>query len=114
MFKLIIVMIVIIIVILLIYYYYKPPKELFVSEDVIKYPLNESVKTTNGKLSTISTGSIFYTEIPWRAKSNNYILYLKRYYIIEPGYYYYINKECSINIGKDINIKLVKKNTGSF
>jgi hypothetical protein len=114
MFKLIIITIVLIISLLIIYYYHKPKKELFISEEIVKYPLNESVESLSAKLSTISTGSIFYTKIPWKAKSNNYILHLKKYYIIEPGYYYYINKNCSINIGKDINIKLVKKNTGSF
>ena len=53
--------------------------------------------------STSSTRIVFYTDIPWSTKNNNYIFDINnnKYYIITDGYYYYIDspKDFKITIG---------------
>ena len=57
------------------------------------------------------TNCIFYTTKKWSTKNNNFIKFKERYYIIEPGYYYYINKnvkespELYLNNNCKINVK---------
>ena len=62
--------------------------------------LLDSVNSTG---STGSTRIVFYTDIPWSTKNNNYIFDINnnKYYIITDGYYYYIDstKDFKITIG---------------
>ena len=60
-------------------------------------------------LNKLNIGDLFYTTIPWNTTNFNYILFNDRYYIIEPGYYYYFIGEMVIKnnilvnkINKDI------------
>ena len=56
------------------------------------------------------SGVLFYTEVPWSSKKNNYIhdLVADHYYIIDKDHYYYINdpNRYQIVVNKDIPIKI--------
>lgn len=99
--------------------------KLYLSEFVVKYTLSESDKkfikmysnqTTIDNLNEDNV-NIFYTNVPWTTKNNNYIHDIKndRYYIIDTGYYYYFpnlkdyqitinNKTLIINLFDNKNI----------
>jgi hypothetical protein len=65
---------------------------------IIKYPLNCTIKnasyTSTDQLKNLDNFIFYSNEI---IDADNYILDKKtqRYYLIEPGYYYYINKSRS-------------------
>ena len=93
--------------------------KLYLKKDVIKYPLVEyDINFLKNKSNSIDIDLLlklkrflFYTEHPWNSKNNNYIpdKVIDKYYIIDKGYYYYINNVDSrynIVINKDIVIKL--------
>lgn len=77
----------------------------------IKYPLHDRdlehfTKYSKQKdIFDYQEHDLFYTTTKWSTKNNNYLEFNKRYYIIEPGYYYYIqpgvtvflNNKCKIN-----------------
>ena len=77
----------------------------------IKYPLDgrnlEYLKKYSKPkdIFDCQDNDIFYTTKQWSTKNNNYLQFNERYYIIEPGYYYYIqpgtqlflNNNCKIN-----------------
>ncbi len=78
--------------------------EIFINESV-KYPLSDTDKMyikKNSQPFDREKYGVFYTDAPWNVTNNfNYLLYNKKYYIIEPGYYYLLSK----------NVKLYLKNT---
>ena len=108
MFKYIIIVIIIIVIIIL--WYFKKDKKLYLKKDIIKYPLIKKGYHFKKKdtLSLLKKGDIFYTIIPWKSKNGgNYFLYNKRYYIIEPGYYYQYLDDSILNISKDITVNKI-------
>ena len=89
--------------------------KLYLSKDIIKYTMSDHdkdfLKFNSSETKLIDLNSeynIFYTETPWSTKNNNYSLFNERYYIIEPGYYYYLNKDQITINNKDSIIKLLK------
>ena len=93
--------------------------KLYLKKDVVKYPLVEyDINFLKNKSNSVNIDSLlklksflFYTEQQWSSKNNNYIhdKLLDRYYIIDKGYYYYINNidsRYNIVINKNSNIKL--------
>lgn len=58
-------------------------------------PTDKSFLKMNSKITTLNDPNLelFYTDSKWSITNNNYIYdtLIDRYYIIEPGYYYYIN-----------------------
>ena len=94
--------------------------KLVLSKFIIKYNLIDSDKQflnlhseefeigvlesdNNPGTNTNTTRILFYTDIPWSTKNNNYIFDVNnnKYYIITDGYYYYIDspKDFKITIG---------------
>ena len=111
MFKLIlIILLIILIVFFLIQNILISFHKIYVFPETIKYATSHSDKryldrySTKGKLSELSPGNLFFTEKKWSTKNNNYILFKERYYIIEPGYYYYLHGDLTINNDNDIFI----------
>jgi hypothetical protein len=105
----------IIVTIVLIFILKKP--KLILNPEVFKYPLTEKSHFSKSiylndlkKLNEIA----FYTNLSWSTKNNNYIYdkKLDRYYIIEPGYYYYIpdSKRIKLKINKNIKVFYLEKN----
>ena len=82
--------------------------KIFIENSVVKYPLTQTDKdyfkrySIKGKL--FDNHKIFYTKCKWSTKNNNYILFKDDYYIIEPGYYYYINENCKTFYNKNTPI----------
>jgi hypothetical protein len=64
-----------------------------------KYSNESNIKLLTG-------GCIFYTDIPWSIKNNNYLYIDDRYYIIEPGYYYYVKNIEDLTINNNIPVML--------
>ena len=107
MFKhLLIVIILLLLIILISYYIIKKLvlsfHKLILSKFIIKYNLIDldeqflnlySEEREIGGIQNIPDQIIFYTDIPWSTKNNNYIFDVdnNRYYIIDRGYYYYID-----------------------
>ena len=106
MFKLILLITAIVVSLIIVYIYFKKDKLNF-NNDVIKYKCTSNFKYTTVKLSDIKEFDIFFTPKRWSTKNNNYILFKDNYYIIEPGYYYYINN-CKMIVNNDINVNLIK------
>ena len=121
MFKHFLIILVIIIIIIVSYYFIKSIMikyhKLYLNESIIKYPFTDTDKSffdknnITVKLSELKDKSVFYISSIWSTKNNNYIhdTIDNRYYIIDRGYYYYIPSldRYSINIGKDIYVKLL-------
>jgi len=66
----------------------------------VKYPLSELdaafIKKHNTPFDGLKYG-VFYTTVPWNTTTNfNYLLYNKKFYIIEPGYYYLLNEKVEL------------------
>lgn len=80
--------------------------ELFIDTSV-KYPLSDTDKNYIKKKSVAfdtSKHGVFYTLVPWNTTNHfNYLLYNKKYYIIEPGYYYLFNENVELFL-KDTNV----------
>ena len=75
--------------------------KIFIENNKIKYSLSkrdlEHLKKYSKKSNIKDIYNIvFYTDKKWSTKNNNHVKYKDRYYIIEPGYYYYLNKECKL------------------
>jgi hypothetical protein len=77
--------------------------------NVIKYLMEPLDKYFLDKYSTRQklTGSfsgrlLFYTNDRWSSRNNNYLIKSDRYYIIEPGYYYYLTDDYKITGEIDI------------
>jgi len=93
---------------------------LYTHDLTIKYPLHNRdleymLKYSKPKdIFECGQHDIFYTTKQWSTKNNNYLQFNERYYIIEPGYYYYIqpgtqlffNNNCKINCLKKIPVLL--------
>jgi hypothetical protein len=87
--------------------------KLYFSELKLKYTLHGSDKdyldkySQNAQLFDLKkyTDVVFYTHSHWDKR--NYIKYNKRYYIIEPGYYYYITKKAELFLQHNCKIKLL-------
>jgi hypothetical protein len=87
--------------------------EMFTTQNIVKYKLNSTDeeymkkygKNVN-KIPKMSTG-VFCTEKKW--SPNNYLLFNKKYYIIEPGYYYRTGPDIRYNNGQLKIIFLEKK-----
>ena len=91
--------------------------KLHLSTKIVKYKMSDSdkkfmkLKSIKSELDNLDPNGInvFYTESNWSIKNNNYILFNGKYYIIEPGYYYYVKKnDLTIN-NKNMSIKLFVK-----
>lgn len=92
--------------------------KLYLNNIVIKYDLLEPQKRLFDRYSNDITidklehGNkiIFYTDVVWSTKNNNYIYDIKndRYFIIDKGYYYYLDnmKDYIMTVDKPIKIKL--------
>lgn len=71
--------------------------KLNLSQLIIKYPLTESDKSLLDIYSTsfekFKNGIVFYTDTLWSSKNNNYIFDIinNKYFIIDKGYYYYLD-----------------------
>ena len=74
--------------------------KLVLNKNKVKYTLTESDHSLLNKYSKISDLKnlnsltkpfIFYSDKKWSIENNNYILFNEDYYIIDKGYYYYIN-----------------------
>ena len=73
----------------------KDYKRFYFTDGVIKYPLNFSLKNTNCvNFENIKhmDNFIFYSKEPVDCENYIYDKVNEIYYLIEPGYYYYINK----------------------
>jgi len=87
--------------------------KLYLSEFIIKYPMNDSDKrflnlySNETSLSDLfpENFNLFYTDTTWSTKNNNYIhdTINDKYYIIDYGYYYYLPnlKDFKITINND-------------
>ena len=102
-----------IIIVVLIFIFKKP--NLILNDEVFKYPLTDKSHFTKSiylnDLKKLS-GLAFYTNLNWSTKNNNYIYdkKLERYYIIEPGYYYYIpSNRIKLKVNKNIKVFYLEK-----
>ena len=120
MFKQILITIFLFIVILVVFYFLiknflVSTHKLYLDESKVKYLLHDSDKEYLKKysnkisISEIKEHSVFYTTKKWNTSNNNYIKFKERYYIIEPGYYYYILPETEMFFNNKINVFLLKK-----
>jgi len=112
MFKQILILISLILLIYFIYYFVST-HELFLDENIVKYVLCDSDRNYINKHETINLQNekgrfVFYTNVRWSAKKNNYLKFKERYYIIEPGYYYYITELVELFINKPIKVHLIR------
>ena len=88
--------------------------KIFISEEIVKYKMSDSDYTFLKKysveqcLSDIEPESIFYTTKQWSTKNNCYLKHKDKYYIIEPGYYYY-NFGVTLFQENPLNVFLFKK-----
>ena len=104
----------IIVIIVLIFTFKK--SNLVLNTEVFKYPLTDKSHFTDciylNDLKFLNEIS-FYTNLNWSSKNNNYIYdkKLDRYYIIEPGYYYYIpdSKRIKLKVNKNIKVFYLEK-----
>ena len=107
------IIIIIIIIIKIINYYLIKNHKLYITDSIVKYNLDKKDElymkkyTTKVNINEIKENCIFYTTEKWSTKNNNYILFKDRYYIIEPGYYYYIHKDTKLFFN---NISVYKLN----
>jgi len=89
--------------------------KLYLTKGTIKYQItNDNDKSLLKKFCTDSVlnkckNCVFYTELPWSSKNNNYIILNDRYYIIDKDHYYYINDH-EIVINKNIPVKVLDLN----
>ena len=60
-------------------------------------------------LQTLEKPFLFYTTKKWSTKNNNYVKSKNKYFIIEPGYYYYITPETELFLNNNCKIKYHKK-----
>ena len=87
--------------------------KLYISEEIVKYKMSDSDYTFLKKysvkqsLSDVVPGSIFYTTKEWSTKNNCYLKHKDKYYIIEPGYYYY-NSGITLFQENPLNVFLFK------
>ena len=108
----IIILISIIIISISIFYYFKPKNKLYLSKDIPKHTLTKedlsflNDNTTDSTLKNAKIGDIFYTNVKWKAKDNNYVTLKDRHYIIDRGHYYYLLKEVTLHFNKNVPIKL--------
>ena len=87
--------------------------DLLIEKDKVKYNLTwldkKYIKRQGAELNNqtqLPKAGIFYTTTQWSPKNNNYFKYNKKYYIIEPGYYYNIIPDAEFFIS---NINIVIK-----
>jgi len=62
----------------------------------------------SANLFDVSPLCVFYTTKSWSTKNNNYLKHNDRYYIIEPGYYYYIHPETEMFLNNNYKVKILK------
>ena len=74
--------------------------KLVLDKNKVKYTLTESDTSLLNKyselkdlkdLKLLTKPFIFYSDKKWSIENNNYILFNEDYYIIDKGYYYYID-----------------------
>lgn len=76
-----------------------------------KYLINKYSKEISIKDLDTKTNCVFYTEVPWKSSTGNYIHSKERYLIIEPGYYYYLEPDDELTIVSDSPIKVLTDNS---
>ena len=102
------------IIILIVLIFVLKKEKLLLNPEVFKYPLTdkshftESIYLNDLKNLKSLNEVVFYTNLNWSTKNNNYIYdkKLDRYYIIEPNYYYYIPNSQRIKLKVNKNIKV--------
>jgi len=86
--------------------------KLYLSNEIVKYPLRgkdlEYLKTYSYESSELVQYDVFYTTTEWSTKRNNYLSFKDDYYIIEPGYYYYYIP--GVDLFLETSLFLLKKN----
>ncbi len=88
-------------------YYFLLTHTIFVNKNV-KYPISDIdkmyIKKNKIPFNKEKYG-IFYTDTPWNSTTHfNYLLYKKKYYIIEPGYYYIFKENVELFIKNYANV----------
>ena len=109
------VLIIIIFIFIIICLRLKPKQSTFIVTPLqVKYPMKPSdfkIPTQIKKINEI-TDEIFYINVPWSSKNNNYIYDTQddRYYIIDKDYYYYIpdHDRYQLVISKNVNVNSFK------
>jgi hypothetical protein len=104
--KIITFVLIIIIVVTYFNHYLLKTHTIYISDSLVKYKLRNiddrflKKYSKKVKLKDLPVNSIFYTTEPWTTKNNNYMFFNDRYYIIEPGYYYLINKDAELHFNE--------------
>jgi len=97
-----------IIIVLLINFILDQTHKLYIKKDTVKYPFSKGdlkLLKHNCKIKPIDkNGIIFYTYNQWSTKNNDYLKVKERYFIVEPGYYYYITPETEVFVNSDVNV----------
>ena len=115
--QILIILIILILVYFIIKYLLIRSHKLFLDPSKVKYTLLDSDHDYLKKyskeipifeLKSIRDPLVFYTNKKWSTKNNNYIKFKERYYIIEPGYYYYVLPETELFLNNNCNIYLKK------
>jgi hypothetical protein len=118
MFKQFVIIFTLIVIIIITYYSIRyiliKTHKLYLNNDTVKYILYDSDREYLNKYSKDTDifelknekNPVFYTDVKWSTKKNNYIKFKERYYIIEPGYYYYITPDAELFLHTSIKIKL--------
>jgi hypothetical protein len=112
---------IIITIIILTYFIFKfiftANHKIYLSNETIKYKMSDRDKdflkmySSDSLLENLTSDvNLFYTNESWSTKNNNYIFFNEKYYIVEPGYYYYLRKDQITINNKNTNIKLFDKN----
>jgi hypothetical protein len=89
--------------------------KLYTDDTKIKYVLHDSDREYINKYSKkvdifdISEleNTIFYTTKRWSTKNNNYIKFKERFYIIEPEYYYFVQKGAELFLNNNCKVTIV-------
>jgi len=116
--QILIILIILILVYFIIKYLLIRAHKLFLDPSKVKYILLDSdhdyLKKYSKEISIFELKNlvepfVFYTNKRWSTKNNNYLKFKERYYIIEPGYYYYVLPETELFLNNNSKIFLKKK-----
>ena len=117
--KIIKILVLILIVILVVNFIFINTHKITITEGLIKYNMTGSDKSLISKYSEVkdikevNSECLFYTTVPWKSSSGNYIHSSNdHYFIIEPGYYYYLGPSDKIEVvcNGPVNVFNVLKN----
>jgi hypothetical protein len=88
--------------------------KIYTDDTKVKYVLHDSDREHINKCSKKADifdileveNAIFYTTKKWSTKNNNYIKFKERFYIIEPEYYYFIQKGAELFLNNNCKVNL--------